>query len=201
MNREKVLIVLLKNPIRGKVKTRLAESVGEDAALQIYLRLMKHTLTIADKVQAHKLILWSDYIQDGPGSLGSATHGLQQGGDLGERMAAAFRQSFNLGAQRAVIIGSDCPGINADLIEEAFDQLVRNDVVIGPACDGGYYLLGMSSFYPQLFAGKKWSTEHVYRDTLADTLRLALSASILKEMSDIDEEKDLATYPDFFTTN
>ena len=111
--------------------------------------------------------------------------------DLGERMERAFGQAFAQDYDKVIIIGSDCIEISTEIIEDALKALDDHNVVIGPAHDGGYYLLGMDRHYPHLFKNKIWSTEDVFLDTLLDIKKLKLSYSLLPTLSDVDEEKDL----------
>jgi len=113
---------------------------------------------------------------------------------LGARMAQAFAEAFGAGAGQVVIIGTDCPGLSAALLRQAFAQLVHHDLVVGPADDGGYYLLGMNRLRSELFANKAWSTTTVLPDTLADAARLGLRVAQLPTLHDVDSAQDLATW-------
>lgn len=113
------------------------------------------------------------------------------GADLGERMSNAFEIVLGNDSGKAVIIGSDCPEMSTEVLEEAFRALDASDVVLGPATDGGYYLLGMRRFVPELFRDKQWSTPSVLTDTLSDAQRLGLSVRLLPALSDLDDEADL----------
>ena len=140
-----ILLLFIKNPRLGYVKTRLAASVGNEAALQIYHILLEKTREAALGSEAERWLWYSDEIPENDDwSANLFNKKLQPGGDLGNRMSGAFNAAFEAGAQKVVIIGSDCPEVTGELLEEAFDQLASNDVVIGPTFDGGYYLLGMS---------------------------------------------------------
>ncbi|MDX5437648.1 MAG: TIGR04282 family arsenosugar biosynthesis glycosyltransferase, partial [Pontibacter sp.] len=116
---------------------------------------------------------------------------VQPTGDLGKKMQKAFAAAFLEGYISVVIIGSDCLQLTPDIINRAYKELETHDVVIGPALDGGYYLLGMNCLYPQLFQNKRWSTEHVFPDTIHDLQRLHLSYTLLPHLSDIDHAEDL----------
>jgi rSAM/selenodomain-associated transferase 1 len=113
---------------------------------------------------------------------------------LGERMHQAFAEAFATGAARVVIIGTDCPGLTPELLQAAFEALHRHDMVVGPADDGGYYLLGLRELQPALFANKNWSTATVLPDTLADAARLGLGVAQLPVLHDVDSGSDLATW-------
>ena len=115
-------------------------------------------------------------------------------GDLGDRMHRAFREAMATGAERAVIVGTDCPEITADLVQRAFHLLDRNDVVLGPAADGGYYLIGMRRLVPELFSGITWGTERVRQQTLTAARRAGVSVGLLDLLSDVDRPEDLSVW-------
>ena len=186
------LIIFIRNPERGKVKTRLAKSIGDDAALQVYRLLLQHTRRIAETVSCERFLLYADQVSrnDDWNETMFSKH-LQSGNDLGERMLHAFELVFGQGCSQAIIIGSDCPGIDPALVESAFARLTEHDVVIGPATDGGYYLLGMNRPLPELFRGKAWSTSAVFPQTMDDIKTLGLRCSLLPALTDVDEETDL----------
>ena len=185
------LIIFIKNPVLGKVKTRLASTIGNEKALTIYQKLLEHTRAVCKKVDVDKLIFYSDFIAENDNWNGFEKR-LQIRGNLGGKMQAAFSEILKMGFTNAVIIGSDCLEVTAAIIDEAFSQLNNWDVVVGPAVDGGYYLLGMSKLYPVLFKNKSWSTSAVLQQTLDTITDLQLSFYLLPELRDIDEEKDLA---------
>jgi len=185
------LIIFARKPALGKVKTRLAAQIGDEAALRIYLRLLTHTRDVA--MHAHcdthvflteppADLFWQDF----------RLH-LQADGDLGEKMHAAFTELFTEGYGKAVIIGSDCPGLQAAHVQKAFDALDEHDVVIGPAADGGYYLLGMNRLHDALFQNKDWSTDAVYSQTTAEIKAARLSYATLPMLHDVDTADDLQT--------
>ncbi len=199
MATDKLLMVFVKNPQRGRVKTRLAKTVGEEKALEIYKVLLDHTFSIAKKGNCDKAVFYSDYI-DETDMWNKARFGqfFQEGNDLGERMLNAFKYAFSQQYKSVIIIGSDCLDLNEQIITDAFEILKENEVVIGPAKDGGYYLLGMRTLYTELFMNKQWSTENVLLDTLLDINKLDVSVKLLPTLSDIDEEKDLKMYQNLF---
>lgn len=188
---DSVLIIFVKNPVAGKVKTRLAQTVGDKKALQIYKKLLDYTLGISSEVDAAKQIWYSDEIPQENG-VNRPVFGkkVQKGADLGERMKYAFQQVFAEGFHRAVIIGSDCAELTSDHLKKAYKRLKKWDLVIGPAEDGGYYLLGMKRFHPQLFENINWSTNRVLRQTLNRAEGLGLSPSLLPELNDVDYKED-----------
>ena len=176
----------------GKVKTRIAQTLGEENALKIYKKLLIHTNVITENLPVDKYIFYSDYINKS--DLWSANiyyKELQSGHNLGERMKKAFSLLFERKYAGIVIIGSDCHSLTSQLILSAFASLKLNDVVIGPAVDGGYYLLGMKHFFPQIFNGKKWSSDSVFNETIHQIKALNLRVSLLEILNDIDTEKDV----------
>jgi rSAM/selenodomain-associated transferase 1 len=199
MTTDKLLMVFAKNLQRGRVKTRLAKTVGDERALEIYKILLDHTHAIVKKGNFDKAIFYSDYIDESD-MWNKAKFGqfVQEGSDLGERMLSAFKQAFSKHYKSVVIIGSDCLDLNEHIISDAFDYLENSETVIGPAKDGGYYLLGMRTLYKELFINKQWSTENVLADTLLEIAKLDVSIRLLPTLSDIDEEKDLKMYPNLF---
>lgn len=194
MTREDALIIFIKNPERGKVKTRLAQTMGPDQALAVYRALLTHTRRLAESLDSHRLLFYSDFIDhkdQWPAS--SFQKFLQKGTDLGARMHQAFQTAL-LEHQKSVIIGSDCASLTVDILREAFRQLDRHDFVIGPAQDGGYYLLGMKEEHPELFTDITWSTDSVLSSTLNRIEKLDKSCYHLPELSDIDYEADWEKY-------
>ena len=186
-----VLLIFIKNPVLGKVKTRLARTVGDAEALRIYLLLLEKTRQAALDARAGRRLYYSDRIEAEDAWAGADFKKfVQHGPDLGARMAGAFRQSFADGADRAVIIGSDCPELDGVLLNEAFSLLERHDFVLGPTPDGGYYLLGMRVFEPSVFEGIAWSTESVRAATLEKIGALGKTCALLPERSDVDTEAD-----------
>ncbi len=191
MQQDSHRIIFVKNPVLGKVKTRLAAGIGEKKALEVYLHLLEITKNVALKSDCTRNVFYSDEIENDGWDKDSFNKFEQEGDSLGDRMNNAFEQVFALGAKKAVIIGSDCPELSADIIEKAFEILNEKDVVIGPAKDGGYYLIGMKKLYPVLFEGKKWSTASVLQETINDIIEKDLSYSLLPELSDLDNLDDL----------
>lgn len=192
VKRESLLIIFYRNPEMGKVKTRLASSIGDAKAFSIYLLLAEHTRRITEHLGVHKVVFYSDYIDvDDSWPHGVYQKRLQMGSELGERMEKAFKSGFSEGYKSICIIGTDCLELTRNIIEEAFRKLLTHDIVIGPANDGGYYLLGMNYFYNKLFRNKRWSSNTVLADTLADTRMLGLTSWQLETLTDVDEEKDL----------
>jgi uncharacterized protein len=191
MMESNILIIFAKNLVHGKVKTRLASSVGVDVAFEVYKELIDHTKTIAKNVNADKIVYYSEQVEHTDIWNDGFLKAKQQGVDLGERMKNAFQGMLQLGYTKAVIIGTDCPSLNTQIIHDAFDALDQKNVVIGPAYDGGYYLIGMKDHHEELFHAVPWSTDTVLKTTIAICDRFNLSYSLLPILYDIDDEKDL----------
>lgn len=189
---KQALLIFTKNPEPGKVKTRLAATLGNAKALSIYRQLLEHTASITNYLPIDKFIFYSVYVEHA--DLWDAKHyhkEVQRGKDLGEKMDNAFATAFQMVYDRVVIIGTDCPELNAGIIMNAFAYLNNHDVVIGPAEDGGYYLLGMKRHYTLLFKNINWSTENVFDETITICKKNNINYSFLPVLHDIDEEKDL----------
>ena len=191
-----LLLVFTRNPALGKVKTRLAKTVGDKRALEIYTFLLERTRDIAAKVTADKAVYYSVKIREN--DIWDATifqKHLQVGEDLGIRMLHAFKNGFETGYEKVLIIGSDLYDLTAETIENAFIALENNEVVIGPAEDGGYYLLGMNSLEEKVFKNKDWGTETVRKDTLEDLKDKKVF--LLGELNDVDVFEDIEHHPSF----
>ena len=188
---KRALIIFVRHPEIGKVKTRLAATLGDEKALSIYNDLLNHTQKIAAQVDADKFVFYSAAIQQNDiWDEELFIKKIQPDLDLGERMKAAFSLVFQEQYDEAVIIGSDCPELSLEIIEEAFQSVKESGVVVGPANDGGYYLLGMRQLYPFLFENKQWSSETVLEDTVAQLTDENISYHLLKRLTDIDTEED-----------
>jgi rSAM/selenodomain-associated transferase 1 len=188
---ENHLIIFVKNPIAGQVKTRIARTVGNERAVQVYRHLLQHTQNITQGLPYHKVVYYGDFINPSDDWEGYDKR-LQTGDDLGQRMLNAFREQISEGSSgdRIVIIGSDCLDITSNHIQLAFDALTIADVVIGPATDGGYYLLGMKQLFPFLFENMPWSQPELRQLTELAILQNSLTFELLAELTDIDEWED-----------
>lgn len=187
------IIIFTRNPELGKCKTRLAKTIGDASALEVYKHLLKHTASVAENANADKYLFYSETIQEN--DYWDATvfkKKLQEGTDLGAKMQNAFSNVFSLGYQKIMIIGSDLLDLKSKHIDLAFDALNKNNFVIGPAKDGGYYLLGMTSLNQNLFKNKAWGTETVLKDTLNDLQKSTVF--LLEELNDIDTFEDMEHY-------
>jgi rSAM/selenodomain-associated transferase 1 len=189
---DEILLIFVKNPQLGKVKTRLASTIGEEAAMNIYRRLLDFTRKTAAGVDCRRWVCYSDFIPaaaEWPDAV-FEKH-MQSGADLGERMSKAFQAAFQSGASKVVIIGSDCPQITPEILHDAFQALDTRDFVIGPSTDGGYYLLGMRRFEPRVFEEIVWSTDTVCLLTQERIRETGGSFHLLPILTDIDTEEDL----------
>jgi rSAM/selenodomain-associated transferase 1 len=185
------LLIFIRNPQLGKVKTRLARTVGDAEALRIYRILLEKTRAAASGVRAERWLFYSDFVDDNDEwPAAEFIKKTQANGDLGERMEQAFQTAFEAGAKKVVIIGSDCPALTGDLLQQAFDALDHADFVLGPVPDGGYYLLGMKHLEPTVFRGIAWSTETVRAHTFEKIKAAGKSCFLLPLLSDVDTEED-----------
>ena len=193
-----LLIVFTRNPELGKVKTRLAKTVGNAIALKIYTFLLERTRDIAVQVSADKAIYYSVKVRENDiWDANNFQKHQQVGEDLGIRMLHAFKNGFKAGYEKVMIIGSDLYDLTAETIENAFIALKDNEVVIGPAEDGGYYLLGMNSLEEKVFKNKKWGTETVRKNTLEELKDKKVF--LLGELNDVDVFEDIEHHPAFQT--
>lgn len=188
------LLLFAKYPEPGKVKTRLSKTIGPQKAAKIYKAMVEEVMRRTSPCDGEYIrLLYYD-----PPELGkkfdswlSFRHRKpQQGADLGEKIKNAFTESLTT-AEKAILIGTDCIDIDHALILNAFDRLSRTDLVLGPAKDGGYYLIGCKKNYPELFSHIEWSTERVFLQTLKMADSLKLSVSLLQELEDIDAGEQL----------
>ncbi|SDX28614.1 hypothetical protein SAMN05216556_12326 [Aequorivita viscosa] len=187
---KKALIIFTRNPELGKVKTRLAKTVGDESALNIYKFLLKHTVKITKNLHVDKYVFYSDEIHKNDiWDADIFRKRVQSGEDLGEKMHNAFIEIFNMGYEMAIVIGSDMFELNSEDLNGAFTVLQTNNFVIGPAQDGGYYLLGMKSPIEKVFQKKDWGTATVLEQTLKDLE--GEKFVLLEERNDIDYYEDI----------
>lgn len=184
------LIIFVRNPVLGKVKTRLAATLGSTKALAIYEALLKHTRLVTQDLSVNKFVYYEDYINDND-LWNGYTKRSQIGNDLGERMVAAFKEIFLAGYTKVCVIGSDCLELTTDIIIEAFIKLKKFEIVIGPATDGGYYTIGMNNDHTGIFNLNNWGSSDVYNDTVSIIKENKLSFTNLKMLTDVDLETDL----------
>ena len=189
---KQLLIIFVKNPELGKAKTRLAATVGDQKALEVYKLLLEKTRQVTEALTCDIVVFYSDYID--PNDLwnsGIYSKRVQEGDDLGERMSNAFRWAFGNLYESVCIIGSDCYDLTSEIIHDAFTTLNNNDLVIGPSLDGGYYLLGTNKYNQEIFEDIPWSSSSVFDLTLEKANILNLKVSPLTPLRDIDVEEDL----------
>lgn len=180
------LIVFIKNPVLGRVKTRIAATAGEVPALQIYQQLLEITRKQCAHYLGTKYLFYSDFIEPlDAWDPNIFIKKLQNGNDLGLRMHNAFSEVFQKHS-KVIIIGSDCPYLTSQHIEQANSLLDTADCVIGPALDGGYYLLGLNNIHERLFQNKNWSSSTVLKDSLVDLKQLNLNYQLMESLEDVD---------------
>jgi rSAM/selenodomain-associated transferase 1 len=190
------ILIFVRAPEGGRVKTRLAAEIGADAALRVYRRLAEHAVAEARAVSADVALRIHFTPADAGGGVrswlgGGAEYVAQNDADLGGRMRAAFEAAFEAGYRRVIIIGSDLPGLTAELLRDAFHRLDHHAVVLGPARDGGYYLLGLRQMVPSIFSDIPWSTGEVFAATTARLATLGITPALLPVLADVDVAADL----------
>ncbi|MEL7339772.1 MAG: TIGR04282 family arsenosugar biosynthesis glycosyltransferase [Bacteroidota bacterium] len=185
-------LIFVKHPVQGRVKTRLGATLGHNTAVAVYQELLRYTRGLTQELDADKAVWYgNDYPEEDLWSEVGYERYPQTGSDLGSRMEEAFSWGFGRGYRKIQIIGSDCAALTTEILARGFAILDQSDFVIGPAEDGGYYLLGMNAPYYQVFKDKAWSTESVLPDTLRDLREGKKMLQFLPTLSDIDHEEDL----------
>ena len=194
---KELLMIFVRNPERGKVKTRLAKDIGDDRALRVYEKLLEKTLLETQHGGYHKWLFYSEKVTAKDLWGAEYVKKVQDPRpDLGMKMLKAFEEGFRAGYQRICIIGSDCYELTQKDTEEAFLALRGHDFVIGPANDGGYYLLGMNVLNQSVFSNKEWSSDTVFHSTIADLKAQKTTYLALRELTDIDTIEDLKKFPE-----
>ncbi|ARV62233.1 hypothetical protein BZZ01_29630 [Nostocales cyanobacterium HT-58-2] len=191
------LIIFTRYPEPGKTKTRLIPALGTESAANLQRQMTEYTLSQVKQLQ--KIAPISFEVRFAGGSLQLMQDWLgdeiiykpQGDGDLGSRMTQSFFNAFQWGAQKVITIGTDCPDVNAQTLAEAFEQLQQYELVLGPAADGGYYLIGLQRLVPELFINIDWGTSQVFEQTMNIAQKLNLSLADLPELADIDRPEDL----------
>lgn len=174
------------------MKTRLAKGIGEERALQVYRKLLDHTRTVASRTDAVRQVWYDSRIdRSDEWNPPEFVRKCQTAGSLGSRMSHAFKTGFESGYAPIVIIGSDCPALEPHHLSGAFSMLESVDVVLGPSADGGYWLLGMNRFLPELFERKPWSSPELYAETIRQIEKSGFSRAELETLRDIDTADDL----------
>ena len=195
--KKEVVLVFEKNAILGQVKTRLASGMGELPALEIYKHLVQLTYSALEEVPVPVWTFFSDFIPVSTNPIVENSF-VQQGQDLGERMSNAFARTFESGRDKVVLIGTDCPTLQSHHLLQAFEALNHSDLVVGPATDGGYYLIGMKGKAAYLFERIAWSTSQVLSQTLHVASQQGLIVTLLPELDDIDTQEDWQRYSSQF---
>ena len=194
---DETLIIYSRYPEAGKTKTRIIPALGAAGAAELQRKMTEHTLNTSRKLKLSRNINIEVHFAGGNEQLMSAWLGedinyvAQVAGDLGDKMKSSFKQAFNSNHQRVVTIGIDCPDINIEILNSAFDSLHKKELVLGVAKDGGYYLIGLNKTIPQLFKNINWGTEQVLKQTQAIAQELNLNVHYLPTLSDVDRREDL----------
>ncbi|MCT7952049.1 TIGR04282 family arsenosugar biosynthesis glycosyltransferase [Ancylothrix sp. C2] len=194
------LIIFTRYPEPGKTKTRLIPALGVEGAAKLHRHLIQHTLNQVENLIKNRAVEVEVKYAGGSQELMQKlipppiNCTPQSQGDLGEKMKNALAENFAQQKQRLLIIGTDCPGLDNHRLKQAFDRLYNYDLVLGPALDGGYYLIGMRRMIPELFAKIDWGTEIVMQQTLAIAQHLNLTYSLLDTLADIDRPEDLTLF-------
>jgi len=196
MTTDTLLIIFTRNPDLGKVKTRLANRIGPEKALEVYQILLKKTATVTQAISTDKWVYYTPVIlEEDLWDTAYFDKKVQQGKDLGERMRNAFMDGFSAGYKRVVLIGSDLYQLAPRDLEMAFEKLLNHEVVFGPATDGGYYLIGLKRTFPDIFKNKEWGENTVLRDTLQHFK--SHDVALLNQYNDIDIYDDLKQHQVF----
>lgn len=191
------LIIFTRYPKPGQVKTRLIPALGAEGAAALHRRMVEHTLAQARALSTTSPLSIEVWFTNGSMAQMQAWLGedvayqIQPGGDLGDRMTLAFESAFSRGYGATVIIGTDCPDLSTALLAQSFGALEQQALVLGPAIDGGYYLIGLQRLFPELLKGIPWSTAHVLQATAEIAEQLGLIPHYLAQLSDIDLPEDL----------
>jgi hypothetical protein len=194
-------IIFSRYPRPGASKTRLIPRLGPQGAAELQRRMTEQVVAAAGRLASGRRLRVELAMADaGPQEMAAwLGRGVawqpQQGADLGERMAHAFAQAFERGFQRVVLVGADCPSLDVAVLARAFQALGRHELVLGPAGDGGYYLIGLNRPCPALFSGIAWGSHQVLAQTLAAAARAALVTALLERLPDVDRPADLAALP------
>jgi len=194
MNSE--LLIFTRYPEPGKTKTRLAPALGNAGAAQIHRQMAEQTITMADSFSKEyncslKIFYQGANIESMENWLGCHSYHKQCQGDLGQRLNCAFEESFLAHKKAVVAIGTDCPALGPELLFTAFQAIATTDIVLGPATDGGYYLIGLAKQHPELFEGIAWGTESVLSQTIQKAAKISLTSTMLEPLHDIDRPEDI----------
>ena len=194
------LVIFSRYPQPGKTKTRLIPALGTEGAAKLQQQMTEHTLNTAKQLLAVRNLKVEVHFTGGSEAQMAQWLGkdlqyvAQASGDLGYRMRSAFERAFKLGQRRVVIIGIDCPDLDRQILNSAFDALSDRDLILGSAEDGGYYLIGLSKLVPQLFENIAWGSDRVLEDTTAIAKSLQLNLDYLTTLADVDRPEDLCIW-------
>lgn len=197
------LIIFTRYPQAGTTKTRLIPLLGADGAAELQRRLSERTVRRGRELATVRGTVLEVCYEGGDAARLGAWLGAdlpatpQAKGDLGERMALAFARARQQGFCRVVLVGADCPGLSVAILHKAFAALAKEDLVLGPAADGGYYLIGLARPAPELFVNQPWGDGSLLSSTLAKAGRLGLSRQLLEELADVDRPEDLHHLGDY----
>lgn len=201
-NQQELCLIFSRYPEPGLTKTRLIPSLGGKGAAELQRWMTEKVVAEAGRLAAGRPGLCLELAISGGDErqlaawLGSQLRCREQvGNDLGARLAFAFGQAFDRGFQRVVVVGGDCPELTSDILSQAFDRLRHKEMVLGPAADGGYYLMGLRRAVPQLFQGITWGSGQVLRQTLRAAAQVDMEAFLLPRLADVDRPADLALLP------
>jgi uncharacterized protein len=198
------LIIFTRYPEPGKTKTRLIPALGAVGAANLQRQMTEYTIFQARELQkaaditvevrfvGGDLQLMQDWLGDG------LVYQPQGDGDLGLRMERSLFDAFERGAEQVIIIGSDCPGVNCQILATAFEQLQVSDLLLGPAIDGGYYLIGLQRPIPALFLNIEWGSTQVFQRTVDIAQKLKLSPIYLPPLADVDRPEDIQFWQKVF---
>ena len=196
MSHKNLLIIFTRNQVLGKVKTRLAKTVGDKTALDIYHFLLQKTKEVTKKISCDKKVYYSEkIIKDDLLDQSIYQKREQYGNDLGEKMKNAINDGFKNNYEKIIVIGSDLFDLEPSHINEAFKKLNHNNVVIGPALDGGYYLIGLKKLHPKIFQNKNWGTSSVRKETLKNLEKV--DVHLLPMLNDVDVIEDIKNHSAF----
>lgn len=197
------LIIFTRYPQPGTTKTRLIPALGVEGAATLQRQMTEHTLIQAQRLQQLDAVSVKIVFAGGNQALMEGWLGKdysyqpQTTGDLGNRLVSAFAEAFKAGSERVIIIGIDCPDITPALLQTGFKALATQNLVLGPANDGGYYLIGLNRLFPELFQGIRWGTSTVFSQTLSIAQHLSLSTHLLPTLSDVDRPEDLGIWEEY----
>lgn len=195
-----ILIIFSRYPEAGRSKTRLIPALGASGAARLHEDMTRHTLTTAVELARNYPVRVEVHFAGGDEGLmrqvfgGDFPYLPQVAGDLGKKMRTALQGALKQGLNRAVVIGTDCPDLTASRLRQAFEALETRELVLGPAPDGGYYLIGCRRVWPELFADIPWGTEQVWSRTLAAARGAGLSPYVLEPLPDVDRPEDLPVW-------